>query len=74
MVQTSLETWDSVDQEGCESVYYFGKSNKQNSDKFIYLPVQESLLSMGQKPYLPLSGSLITNSLIMSQGFIHQRM
>jgi hypothetical protein len=49
MVQTSLETWDSIDQEGCDTVYYFGKSNKQNTDKFIYLPIQESLLSMGQK-------------------------
>lgn len=49
MVQTSLETWDSIDHEGCETVYYFGKSNKQNTDKFIYFPIQESLHSMGYK-------------------------
>lgn len=49
MVQTSLETWDSVDQEECETVYYFGKSDKQNTDKFVYFPIHESLHSMGYK-------------------------
>lgn len=58
MVQTSLETWDSVEQEGCETVYYFGKSNKQNTDKFVYLPIHESLASMGQKTLMALEWAL----------------
>jgi len=49
MVQTSLETWDSIEQEGSETVYYFGKSNKSNTDRFVYFPIQESLWSMGHK-------------------------
>jgi len=58
MVQTSLETWDSIEQEDCETVYYFGKSNKQNSDKFIYLPIHESLSAMGQKTLLAFEWAL----------------
>jgi hypothetical protein len=49
MVQTALETWDSVEHGGCETIYYFGKSDKQNTDKFIYFPIQESLHTMGYK-------------------------
>lgn len=58
MVQTSLETWDSIDQKGCETVYYFGKSNKQNTDKFVYLPIHESLASMGQKTLMAFEWAL----------------
>jgi hypothetical protein len=58
MVQTSLETWDSIDQEGCETVYYFGKSNKPNTDKFVYLPINESLFSMGRKTLMAFEWAL----------------
>ncbi len=49
MIQTSLQTWDSINIEHCETVFYCGASNKTNTDKIIYLPVKESLHSMGYK-------------------------
>lgn len=51
MVKTSLSTWDSIEHENMETVYYFGKSSKQNTDKFIYLPVVESLNNMTEKTF-----------------------
>lgn len=58
MVQTSLETWDSVVVDGVETVYYFGESEKKNTDKFIYLPVKESLHTMGQKTLMAFEWAL----------------
>lgn len=49
MVETSLRTWDSVDVEGCETVYFFGNPQKQNTDKHVYFNIDESLFSMGFK-------------------------
>lgn len=49
MIQTSLNTWDSVNVEGVETIYYCGKSNKTNTDKIVYLAVDESLHNMGYK-------------------------
>lgn len=49
MITTSMNTWDSIDCEGTESIYYCGESDKPNTNKIIYLPVNESLHTMGQK-------------------------
>lgn len=49
MIQTAKETWDSVEVEGLETVYYCGKSVKQNYDNVIYLPVKEGYMTMGEK-------------------------
>lgn len=58
MVQTSLDTWDSIDVEGCETIFYFGASVKESGGKFVYLPVAESLGTMGQKLILALEWAL----------------
>lgn len=49
MIETSRKTWDSIEVEGTETVYYCGASKKENTDKIIYLPVTEGLLNMGFK-------------------------
>lgn len=58
MVQTALETWDSIEVEGIETVYYFGEPQKQNTDKFIYLPVEEILHAMGRKTLMAFEWAL----------------
>lgn len=58
MVQTSLETWDSVEQDGCETVYYFGGSTKPNTKSKIYFPVPESLITMGRKTVMALEWAI----------------
>lgn len=48
MVTTALETWDSVEVEGVQTLYYF--DGKQTSvGKFIYVDVPGGLLNMGKK-------------------------
>lgn len=49
MLQTALQTWDTVEVENCESIFYCGQSQKQNTDKVIYLDVREGLFNMGKK-------------------------
>jgi len=49
MIQTSLNTWDSVEVEGVETAFYCGKSKKKNTDKIIYLNVKDGMLQMGHK-------------------------
>lgn len=48
MVETAVNTWDSVEVEGTQTVYYFDGTAK-NTDKFIYLNVDGGLLGMGKK-------------------------
>lgn len=48
MVTTALETWDSVEVEGVQTIYYFD-GTKNNTDKFLYVKVDSGLLSMGKK-------------------------
>lgn len=49
MIETSLRTWDSIEVEGCETIFYCGLPQKQNTDKIVYFNVRESLHSMGFK-------------------------
>lgn len=49
MIDTALNTWDSVLVDGCETIYYCGASYKQNNIKVIYLPVKDTLETMGEK-------------------------
>lgn len=49
MITTSLATWDSVEVECCETIYYTGKSHKPSTDKIKYLPIDNDLFSMGKK-------------------------
>lgn len=49
MFNTSLETWDLIEVNGVETVFYFGNPLKQNTEKAIYFPVDESYATMGHK-------------------------
>ncbi len=49
MIETSLNTWDSINVEGVESVFYCGNPMKGNTDKMIYFPLDESYQTMGEK-------------------------
>lgn len=58
MITTAQETWNSVEVENMETVFYCGESDKTDTDKIIYLPVKESLHTMGHKLLLALGWSL----------------
>ena len=49
MLQTSLDTWDSVEVEGIENVFFCGNPVKENTDKIIYFPIEESYYTMSKK-------------------------
>lgn len=49
MIQTSLSTWDSVDVEGVETIYYCGKSAIPDTDKIKHFQIEDSLHNMGHK-------------------------
>ncbi len=49
MVETSLNTWDSINVDGLETLFYYGEPVKDNTDKHIYFPVKEGLDTMGRK-------------------------
>lgn len=49
MISTQKETWDSLKVEGSETLYYCGESTKTDTETIIYLPVKESLKTMGEK-------------------------
>jgi len=49
LADKSEQTWESIHVDGVETVFYFGRTGLQNTDKRIYLPVEESLYTMGDK-------------------------
>ena len=49
MAETSQQTWDSVDVKGTETIYYFGRPVKDNTDKAIYFDIEEDYYSMFEK-------------------------
>jgi hypothetical protein len=49
MIETSLKTWDSINVDGVESIFYCGEPVKENTDKMIYFPLKESYQTMGEK-------------------------
>lgn len=46
---TSRNTWDSIEVDGVETVFYFGEPLMVNTKKEIYLPLKESYENMGYK-------------------------
>lgn len=58
MISTSQQTWDSIEVDGCETIYYCGLSSKKDTNKIIYLPVKESLHTMGIKLLLAFEWAL----------------
>lgn len=58
MINTAINTWDSFEVKGTESIFYLGEPVKENTNKIIYLPVKESYASMGEKLLQALSWCL----------------
>ena len=52
MMQTSQNTWDSINIEGCETLYYCDASEKPNTEKVIYVDTVYNLFTMGRKDLL----------------------
>lgn len=49
MIDTSLNTWDSINVEGVETVFYCGQPVNKDTNKIIYFDIQESYANMGRK-------------------------
>lgn len=49
MIQTSRQTWDSVDVSGVETVFYCGQPFNENTEKIIYFNIPEGYSNMGYK-------------------------
>lgn len=49
MISTSLETWDSVEVDGVETVFYCGLPLGDKNKKVLYLPLEETYDNMGHK-------------------------
>lgn len=49
MTQTSLDTWDNISVDGCETIYYFGEPLRPNTDNKIYFDIPEGYNNMGYK-------------------------
>lgn len=59
MITTSQQTWDSINVNGVDSVFYCSKSDKQDSDKIIYLPTAgNGLYDIGKKTVLAFEWAL----------------
>ena len=58
MIQTSKGTWNSVQVDGCETVFCCGNSKKKSSDDIIYFPVENGLYDMGHKTIAMLEWAL----------------
>jgi hypothetical protein len=52
MIDTSLETWDSIKVEGVQTIFYCGTSTHIDTDKIKHFPITESLHNMGHKGLL----------------------
>lgn len=49
MITTSQNTWDSIDVEGCNTIFYCGATDNKHKVNVVYLPVSEGLFNMGRK-------------------------
>lgn len=49
MIETSQNTWDSIEIENVEVIYITGESKQNGGSKEVNLPIKETLLSMGLK-------------------------
>lgn len=55
MIQTSQDTWDSIEVEGCETIFYCSTRdglNKQHTGKIMRFDVGNELFDMGRKNLL----------------------
>lgn len=49
LAETSQATWDSVEVEGVETIFYFAKSNQPSTDKILFTDSDDDFWSMGKK-------------------------
>lgn len=47
--RASIATWDSLQVEGVETIFYFGKSHKQNTHKNIYTDTVDGFYNLGYR-------------------------
>lgn len=51
-------TWDSVEEDAVETVFYFGSPIKENTDKELYLPINEAYNTMPRKTLMAFEWAL----------------
>lgn len=49
LAETSRATWDAEEVEGVETIFYFGRSAKESTDKFFYTDAPDGFFDMGRK-------------------------
>lgn len=49
LAETSQHTWDAEDIEGVETIFYFGRSAKESTDKLLYTDCDDGFFDMGRK-------------------------
>lgn len=49
LAETSRATWDAEDIHGVETIFYFGRSHKPSTEKFLYTDVDDDYWNMGRK-------------------------
>lgn len=49
LAETSQATWDSVEVDGVETIFYFGRSDKPSTDKILYTTAGDDFFDMGRK-------------------------
>lgn len=49
LAETSQATWDSVEVDGVETIFYFGRSTKESTNKILYTDVEDDFFAMGRK-------------------------
>lgn len=57
LMKCSQDTWDSVEVDGCETVYYFAGSGP-NTDNRVYFNVDKGMMSIGKKTVAALEWAL----------------
>lgn len=62
LMQCSMRTWDSIEVDGCETVYYHSSSDNKNTEKVIYFPIDNSLFSVGKKTLMAFEWALKNKS------------
>lgn len=63
MCETSLRTWDSIEINGVETIFYFGFLDTPfSNEKVVSFPVEESLFTMGHKDLLAYEWALKNKS------------
>lgn len=49
LMEASRDTWDAEEVEEVETIFYFGRSDKQSTDKLLFLDVDDGFFDMGKK-------------------------